>query len=162
MEISNNLFREKYLKKEYISRYLDKATDNKVKPEDFNLEKYNATVLAKDYHKYKLYFDTIYSGIDEAKIEAMSIHKSKGLTYDEVIIMGLDRDFPINGRSNFWLENLFSPKDDEETFRDAEERRVFYVALTRTKNHVFLLVNNDSSLRSPFIEELYQIIKKDL
>ena len=101
-------------------------------------------------------------GFDEAKIDAMSIHKSKGLTYDEVIIIGLDRDFPINGKSNFWLEDLFKPKDNEENFRNAEERRVFYVALTRTKNHVFLLVNNDTSCRSPFVEEIYQIVKKDL
>lgn len=96
------------------------------------------------------------------EILVMSIHKSKGLTYDEVIIIGLDRDFPINERSNFWLEDLFKPKDNEENFRNAEERRVFYVALTRTKNHVFLLVNNDASCRSSFVEEIYQIVKKDL
>ena len=101
------------------------------------------------------------AGFEDIKIDAMSIHKSKGLTYDEVIIIGLDRDFPIENRSNFWIEELFRPKDNEERYAYAEERRVFYVALTRTKNHVFLLVNNDSSLRSPFIEELYQIIRKE-
>ena len=88
------------------------------------------------------------AGFEDIKIDAMSIHKSKGLTYDEVIIMGLDRDFPIGSRSNFWLEDLFKPKDDEEKFAYAEERRVFYVGLTRTKNHVYLLVNQDASLRS--------------
>lgn len=101
------------------------------------------------------------AGFEDIKIDAMSIHKSKGLTYDEVIIIGLDRDFPIGNRSDFWIEELFRPKDNEEKYAYAEERRVFYVALTRTKNHVFLLVNNDSSLRSPFIEELYQIIRKE-
>ena len=35
------------------------------------------------------------------EILVTSIHKSKGLTYDGVIIIGLDRDFPINERSNF-------------------------------------------------------------
>lgn len=101
------------------------------------------------------------AGFEDIKIDAMSIHKSKGLTYDEVIIIGLDRDFPIGNRSDFWIEELFRPKDNKERYAYAEERRVFYVALTRTKNHVFLLVNNDSSLRSPFIEELYQIIRKE-
>ena len=38
MESSNYLFKEKYLKKEYISRYLDKTTDDKIKPEYFALE----------------------------------------------------------------------------------------------------------------------------
>lgn len=101
------------------------------------------------------------AGFEDIKIDAMSIHKSKGLTYDEVIIMGLDRDFPIGSRSNFWLEDLFKPENDEEKFAYAEERRVFYVGLTRTKNHVYLLVNQDASLRSPFIDEMYQIIKKE-
>ena len=101
------------------------------------------------------------AGFEDINIEAMSIHKSKGLTYDEVIIIGLDRDFPIGNRSNFWMEELFRPKDNEEKFAYAEERRVFYVGLTRTKNHVYLLVNQDASLRSPFIDEMYQIIKKE-
>ena len=65
MESSNYLFKEKYLKKEYISRYLDKTTDDKIKPENFDLEKYNATVLEENYYKYKSYFDTMYSGIDD-------------------------------------------------------------------------------------------------
>lgn len=54
------------------------------------------------------------AGFEDIKIDAMSIHKSKGLTYDEVIIIGLDRDFPIGLRNNFWLEELFRPKDNEE------------------------------------------------
>lgn len=101
------------------------------------------------------------AGFEGIKIDAISIHKSKGLTYDEVIIKGLDRDFPIGLRNNFWLEELFRPKDNEEKYAYAEERRVFYVGLTRTKNHVYLLVNQDVSLISPFIDELYQIIKKE-
>lgn len=40
---------------------------------------------------------------------------------------------------------------DDEEFRFAEERRLFYVALTRTKNEVILLVPTDVSL---FAEEL--------
>lgn len=43
----------------------------------------------------------------------------------------------------------------------AEERRLFYVALTRTKNKVFLLVNEDMNDRSIFINEIYQIIKEN-
>lgn len=43
----------------------------------------------------------------------------------------------------------------------AEERRLFYVALTRTKNKVFLLVNEDMNDRSIFLNEIYQIIKEN-
>lgn len=40
---------------------------------------------------------------------------------------------------------------DDEEYRFAEERRLFYVALTRTKNEVVLLIPTDVSL---FAEEL--------
>ena len=134
-----------------IKKDLISARKNKNIKELFNDENFRDSVGTK----------VTLAGFEDIKIDAMSIHKSKGLTYDEVIIIGLDRDFPIGNRSNFWIEELFRPKDNEERYAYAEERRVFYVALTRTKNHVFLLVNNDSSLRSPFIEELYQIIRKE-
>jgi len=39
-----------------------------------------------------------------------------------------------------------------ETFPHAEERRVFYVALTRAKNHVYLIT--DPNKPSPFVREL--------
>ena len=91
----------------------------------------------------------------------MSIHKSKGLTFDEVIIIGLDRDFPITSRHNFWLTNLFISKTNKENYIYAEERRVFYVALTRTKNHVYLLTNKDIKERSPFLTELYNLIRDE-
>ena len=40
----------------------------------------------------------------------------------------------------------------------AEERRLFYVALTRTKNNVYLLVNKNPEKRSQYINEIYNII----
>ncbi|GGG88104.1 hypothetical protein GCM10007415_22570 [Parapedobacter pyrenivorans] len=41
--------------------------------------------------------------------------------------------------------------NDNEAYRFAEERRLFYVALTRTKNEVVLLAPSEASL---FVEEL--------
>lgn len=102
-----------------------------------------------------------YLGYEDINIDAMSIHKSKGLTFDEVIIIGLDRDFPITSRHNFWLTNLFISKTNKENYTYAEERRVFYVALTRTKNHVYLLTNKDIKERSPFLTELYNLIRDE-
>ena len=57
--------------------------------------------------------------------------------------------------------DLFTVKTDNEQFTFAEERRVFYVALTRTKNHVYLLTNRDEKERSPFLMELYNLIKEE-
>ena len=101
-----------------------------------------------------------YIGYEDIDIDGMTIHKSKGLTADEVIIIGLDSSFPRNYTGLFWIENLFKNKLQEEKIPFAEERRLFYVALTRTKNYVYLLANNDPNNRSPFINEIYNIIKE--
>lgn len=91
-------------------------------------------------------------------INAMTIHKSKGLTIDEVIIMGLYNNFP-SSCSNFWLKDLFIEPCIDEPISFAEERRVFYVGLTRSKNNVYLLIDENKKNRSEFINELYEIIE---
>ena len=99
-----------------------------------------------------------YVGYEEIDIDGMSIHKSKGLTHDEVIIIGLNETFPSSDYPSFWLESLFKMRPPEEPIEFAEERRIFYVALTRTKNYCYLLVNKEPKSRSPFIQEIASII----
>lgn len=99
-----------------------------------------------------------YIGYKDIDIDGMTIHKAKGLSSDEVIIIGLDTSFPRSDTGKFWLEDLFQSKISSELIPFAEERRIFYVALTRSKNHVYLLVNKDPKMRSQFINELYNII----
>lgn len=100
-------------------------------------------------------------GYEDIFIDGMTMHKSKGLTYDQVIVIGLNKNFPSSGYSVFWLESLFKNEMIDEGIPFAEERRLFYVALTRTKNKVFLLVNEDMNDRSIFLNEIYQIIKEN-
>lgn len=95
------------------------------------------------------------SGYD-ADIDGMTIHKSKGLTSDEVIMIGLNDKFP-RMQGNFWLIELLNNHWYTEKIPFAEERRLFYVALTRTKNNVYLLVNKDPLRRSSFVNEIYNI-----
>lgn len=102
-----------------------------------------------------------YIGYEDIDIDGMTIHKSKGLTSDEVIVIGLDSSFPKNYTGLFWMENLFKNNLQEEKIPFAEERRLFYVALTRTKNNVYLLTNSNPNNRSPFINEIYNIIKEN-
>ena len=47
---------------------------------------------------------------------------------------------------------------NEESYMYAEERRLFYVALTRTKNRVYLLYSNNNC--SIFIKEILLQLKK--
>lgn len=102
-----------------------------------------------------------YVGYEDIEIDGMTIHKSKGLTSDEVIVIGLNKRFPHIGYNNFWFIELFTPSPLSEPIPHAEERRLFYVALTRTKNYVYLLVNKNPNMRSSFINEIYNIEKEE-
>ena len=83
----------------------------------------------------------------------MTIHKSKGLTTDHTYLLGLDKSFP-NKYPVYWIDTAISEEPIKEPIDYAEERRVFYVALTRTKNEVTLCLSKDVTNRSPFINEL--------
>ena len=47
--------------------------------------------------------------------------------------------------------------DNKNSFPYDEERRLFYVALTRTKNYVFLFVNKNNE--SAFVKEIKKNLK---
>lgn len=90
-------------------------------------------------------------GLEDIDIKFITVHKSKGLEADNVIILNLKNHilgFPNKMTDDPMLSLLLS---EDENFRYAEERRLFYVALTRTKNQVVLLTPNDISV---FAEEL--------
>lgn len=83
-------------------------------------------------------------------VTLMTIHSAKGLEFPLVFISGCEEDiFPLN------------PKFDEDS-RIAEERRLFYVALTRAEEKVFMTYARSRyrfgevayQSRSRFLEEL--------
>ena len=85
-------------------------------------------------------------------IEFMSVHASKGKEADYVITLGLTNGkygFPSQKETDPILEFLLPEK---ETFSYAEERRLFYVALTRARHRVYLVYHPAEP--SPFISEL--------
>ena len=69
--------------------------------------------------------------MDEAvsAVTLMTVHASKGLEFDYVFITGLE-------------EGLFPHERFDEEADNEEERRLFYVALTRAKKKVFLSYTN--------------------
>lgn len=105
---------------------------------DNNYFKYNGKIIVKNY--------------ENVDVKFLTAHSSKGLTFDNVIV--------INNNDNIYgfpskviddpLINLINKK--EENFVYAEERRLFYVAITRTKNYVYLLY--EKKKESLFIKEL--------
>jgi DNA helicase-4 len=87
-------------------------------------ELYSNQVRSKKYPKANLTF--------------MTAHSSKGLGYDNVIILNM-----LESRFGFPSQIEDDPIIKMVTYEDtsipfAEERRLFYVALTRTKNRVYI------------------------
>ncbi len=100
--------------------------------------------------------DKIYlRSIMDAKIDFLTIHKSKGLGYDYVVILnGYNGTlgFPSKVEDEEVLKRI-SIESDEGNY--PEERRLFYVALTRTKNKVFILCPYlPMDKRSEFVREI--------
>lgn len=95
---------------------------------------------------------------DDLEITLASIHKSKGLECDVSIVLGLDggiRGFPkLSGEDP--LISIFLATG--ELYRSSEERRVLYVAMTRSKDNVFLL--NSRTVRSSFLDEVVDIAQE--
>lgn len=89
-------------------------------------------------------------GSDEPRVSLMTIHAAKGLEFSAVFVTGLEDDlFPAP-------QAKYSEREKEE------ERRLFYVALTRAKEFCYISYaktrfrygNVDQSLPSPFLDEL--------
>ena len=88
----------------------------------------------------------------DLNIKFMTIHKSKGLEADEIIVLNNRNNttgFPNKIVSDSILDYVIGA---EEEFIYAEERRLFYVALTRTKNNCYFMVPEEYS---NFIAELF-------
>ncbi|MGC3834015.1 UvrD-helicase domain-containing protein [Moritella viscosa] len=85
-------------------------------------------------------------------IKAMTVHSSKGQEADNVVVLAMEageHGFPCH-KSRHPFTIILQP--DESGFPDAEERRLFYVALTRARQQVYLLCNKSNP--SNFVEEL--------
>ena len=92
---------------------------------------------------------------DDLKISKGTIHKSKGLEEDVVIVLGMDsgmRGFPNHGGEDPLISVFLPPSD---SYLNSEDRRVMYVAMTRAKEKIFLV--NQSIQPSSFTREVKEI-----
>ncbi|MED9962681.1 MAG: UvrD-helicase domain-containing protein, partial [Bacteroidales bacterium] len=88
----------------------------------------------------------------KVKLNFMTAHSSKGLSAENVIIINAKDNvygFPSKVEDDPILKLVVSYDD---SYNYAEERRLFYVALTRTKNRVFIITPKNKP--SEFIKEL--------
>ena len=88
----------------------------------------------------------------DLKMEFLTAHKSKGLQADHIFIINNKKKglgFPSRIQDDPLIQVLLDGSDD---YPYAEERRLFYVAMTRAKKKVWLLVKQND--RSCFADEL--------
>lgn len=77
-----------------------------------------------------------------------TIHRSKGLEYDRVFVIDMNKnEFPI-------IDYEKNPEDSLE-----EERRVFYVAMTRAKENLFILSSKKRNNKKALPSEFYTKVK---
>ncbi len=123
-------------------------------------------ILSRNNKDIYEYIDGDYQFISDNKIcyqnveiAFYTVHKSKGLEAQYVIVLNCNDEslgFPNKIEDNILLKKLYPQKE----IPYAEERRLFYVAITRCKEKTYLLYNKDKP--SIFIIELKKIIKKQL
>ena len=65
----------------------------------------------------------------QPKVNLMTIHAAKGLEFDVVFIAGVEKDL---------IPHVRSMEDGEGETSQEEERRLFYVAITRAKKRLYL------------------------
>lgn len=114
--------------------------------------RFDFSFLDKDKEFYHQGEVLKYHRCSNLSITCLTTHTSKGLGFDQVIIVNNEKGiygFPSNKGTNPYLNLLYQVSDEENLM---EERRLFYVALTRTKNKVYLMVKKNNA--SIFIEEL--------
>ena len=88
----------------------------------------------------------------ELELAYMTVHHSKGLEADYVVVLGLCSDkygFPTEIADDPLLNLVLAAPEGHP---NAEERRLFYVAITRARRGVYLLADNGPP--SSFVTEL--------
>lgn len=102
--------------------------------------------------RYRYLLTEAKSVIKDKKVKFWTFHSSKGLEADYCILLGFFQGktgFPNQNKEDAVVEALLPMLD---SFPHSEERRLFYVALTRAKKESYLIA--DANAPSEFINEL--------
>ncbi len=110
------------------------------------------------YHKPEL-FNEWKKSFYNLKLEFMTCHGSKGKEADYVFVLSVDEgQFPAIQRQRHLNLVLCEGSDD---YPDAEERRLFYVAMTRAKEKLWITHGPQaSSFVNELVSDNYPVIKK--
>ncbi|HQD92773.1 MAG TPA: ATP-dependent helicase [Bacilli bacterium] len=135
----------------YISKEKYENNDRNEKIDNLN----TLVTIANKYKSIKEFLEEVDNILGFAKnsniknkVKIMTIHKAKGLEFPIVFIPSVN--------------NLFIPHAKSEN--EDEERRLFYVALTRAEKELYisstLTYNNRDMDISPFIYDIFDLVQK--
>lgn len=91
-------------------------------------------------------------------VQIMTVHKAKGLEFHTVFLPELTkREFPVSnmGGKKYWhvLGGVFEENKDKYQSDIEDERKLFYVAVTRAKRNLFMTYELSSQPVSCFVSE---------
>ncbi len=161
-QIKKELTSDKHLEKPII--YVSTKNKNTVLKKIINSipEDQEILILGRNHFDLKYYTKNFpyvskennyieFPNLKERKIRYLTIHSSKGLESDVVILLNVENS--LHGiPTKVKEENILSFVKKEMPFSYEEERRLFYVALTRTKSYIYLIVPEQNP--SCFLKDL--------
>ena len=116
------------------------------------LGRYNYDAMSVGFNgKIDMKDSKIQVKIGGRELPFLSVHSAKGLEADNVILINCNQGaygFPSLIEDDPILDFVLSKK---ESYPFAEERRLFYVAMTRARMHMYVLYDQDKP--SPFVSE---------
>ena len=165
-QIKKNLYSCKHTYKPIEIHYYDNLSTELLKiintlstgKDKIILGRNNRDINLLEHDEIKIEKQYIFCKKTKEKIPYLTVHKSKGLEYDYVFLINMidsKTGFPSK-IEEYNILKLVLPKEEE--YRYAEERRLFYVALTRAKEKVFILAPKKNP--SIFIIELEVLFPK--
>ncbi len=104
--------------------------------------------------------DCVFVTYGQRQMNFMTVHQSKGLECDYIILLNCNGGtigFPSQISDSPVLKYVLSEPD---AYAFSEERRVFYVGITRAKKHTWVLydINNPS----PFVKEFVKTLEPEV
>lgn len=183
IDISSSFIQKNHLqKKKQIHAISENPPETKLSfmsySSDANLQELISTLVARVPSNKKLYIISRYSydvkslisarqkvdfdynqesvmiDYGSRKVKFMTIHGSKGLEADYVFLINCNSGlygFPSLISDDPIMDYVLS---EQEHYEYAEERRVFYVGITRAKEHTVVFYDNRKP--SPFVTELFK------
>ncbi len=132
------------------------------------------TQRLKEFVEYLDYFDQAGGSINLEQesgdaVQLMTVHAAKGLEFEHVYVLRLvQRGFPAGEKPRVleFPAELMKEEQPQGSFHIQEERRLFYVAVTRARQRLTLnTVENKRSKPSPFLDDILmdaQIKRRDI